>query len=322
MRVFDQAGNESSASRSIRVDSQPPQSTFTSPADGSTTTVSGRFTLTGSSSDATSGLAAAEFSLDNGRTWQPLELDQSGSWSYTWDTTGVPNGRYPILARARDRAGNRESTARVTLVVANAPPHVELPNTWMIWESVPLSIHPRLIPLGGARLVISDPQGRWPARRFEYPPGQLPTEFLWDRRLGDGTLAPPGQYRVTLEAWDRFGNSGRATGTVLIPLPPTSVPSPVATPSPLLNNIEISTPRPSPTPQRETLETPSPQAALASTPVPHVPSPPASRSLTFWPALGLVGLLLALASASLSDPRPQALRRLGKTLDGIFGKHA
>jgi hypothetical protein len=36
-----------------------------------------------------------------------------------------------------------------------------------------------------------------------------------------------------------------------------------------------------------------------------------------WPALGFVALLAALASASLSDPRPQALRQLAKTLEAI-----
>jgi hypothetical protein len=35
---------------------------------------------------------------------------------------------------------------------------------------------------------------------------------------------------------------------------------------------------------------------------------------------GLVALLAALASASLSDPRPRALRALGKTLEDLQGK--
>jgi hypothetical protein len=36
-----------------------------------------------------------------------------------------------------------------------------------------------------------------------------------------------------------------------------------------------------------------------------------------WPVFGFVALLAALASASLSDPRPRALKRLAQTLDSI-----
>jgi hypothetical protein len=39
-----------------------------------------------------------------------------------------------------------------------------------------------------------------------------------------------------------------------------------------------------------------------------------------WPIFGFVALLAALASASLSDPRPRALRQLAKTLDEIQGE--
>ena len=37
----------------------------------------------------------------------------------------------------------------------------------------------------------------------------------------------------------------------------------------------------------------------------------------FWAALTLVGFLTALTAASLADPRPRALRRLGKTMDKV-----
>ena len=41
-----------------------------------------------------------------------------------------------------------------------------------------------------------------------------------------------------------------------------------------------------------------------------------------WPIIGFVALLAALASASLSDPRPRALRRLAKTLESIQGEQS
>ncbi|MEJ5200887.1 MAG: hypothetical protein WHV66_01525, partial [Anaerolineales bacterium] len=42
--------------------------------------------------------------------------------------------------------------------------------------------------------------------------------------------------------------------------------------------------------------------------------------LVFWPLVGLLGLMLALASAALSDPRPRALARLKETFDQIIMK--
>jgi hypothetical protein len=52
--------------------------------------------------------------------------------------------------------------------------------------------------------------------------------------------------------------------------------------------------------------------------IPEEPTPVApGKPVFFWPVIGFVGLLAALASASLSDPRPRALRRLAQTLDSI-----
>lgn len=37
----------------------------------------------------------------------------------------------------------------------------------------------------------------------------------------------------------------------------------------------------------------------------------------FWAALALVGFLLALTAASLADPRPRTLRRLGGVMNEV-----
>ena len=121
-RVTDVAGNTSTGPGvAVSVDTTAPQSAFSSPAEGSLTTVQGKASLSGATNDALSGTAGAEMSLDNGKTWFPLTLT-AGSWSYTWDTSDVPNGKYTILVRAADVAGNQEHTAQVTLVVSNASP--------------------------------------------------------------------------------------------------------------------------------------------------------------------------------------------------------
>ena len=120
-RAGDIAGNEAVETTMIKIDTQEPSSHFTSPADGSESWVSGELALTGTSSDVTSGVSMVELSLDGGSTWRNLNL-QGDEWSYLWDTLSVPNGVYTVLARAKDVAGNLESTARITVHVNNLQP--------------------------------------------------------------------------------------------------------------------------------------------------------------------------------------------------------
>jgi hypothetical protein len=76
----DDAGLKTNYTQTVRIDTAPPSSTFIQPGEGSTSTVTGTFEMSGTSSDTTSGV------------------------------------------RATDRAGNLESTARITVIVQNAPP--------------------------------------------------------------------------------------------------------------------------------------------------------------------------------------------------------
>jgi hypothetical protein len=57
----------------------------------------------------------------------------------------------------------------------------------------------------------------------------------------------------------------------------------------------------------------TPVVTLVSTPVPQPKKLPA----WFWAAFALAGFLMALTAASLADPRPRALRRLGKTMSEV-----
>ena len=49
------------------------------------------------------------------------------------------------------------------------------------------------------------------------------------------------------------------------------------------------------------------------TPVPEETPEPARYSLPLWQIIGLLGLFMVIASASVVDPRPKALKRLGET---------
>ena len=317
IKATDNAGNVSSTSVSASVDATPPVSAFLSPAEGSTTNISGnqRMHLTGSTSDAASGVAGAQISLDNGATWQNLPLGAGDAWTYDWDCLRS-NGTYVFLVRASDYAGNQEHTARVTIVVGNQAPSVSLTPLWLDLGSASVSIHPGSLPVAGASLTVQDPLGRWPSAVFSYTGTNLPTKFVWLGRMGNGSIATIGKYRVTLKAWDAFGNTGTASGWVIIPLPlpqPTVTPAALATPSqpatPIASTpvhlaavVSAATPTPAP---KQVVPTPAP------TPAPVAPTKKTAAT-PWWPVSFTGSLFVLFLSLSMLDPRPAAWRRLAR----------
>ncbi|MGD0535855.1 MAG: Ig-like domain-containing protein, partial [Methanoregula sp.] len=313
--VTDKAGNVSSTSVSAAVDATPPVSAFISPAEGSTTNISGNqeMHLTGSTSDATSGVAGAEISLDDGATWQNLPLGAGDGWVYDWNGLRS-NGTYVFLVRATDNAGNLEHPAKVTIVVGNQAPKVSITPLWLDFGSASVSINTGSLPIAGASITVKDPKDRWPEAVFSYAGSALPTKFTWLGRMGDGSIATIGKYQVTVKAWDAFGNTGSASGWVLIPLPP---PQPTATPAaptappptaaastPVNLAAVVLAATPTPTPAPTVLPTQAPP------PPPAAPAKPTSSP--WWPATFIGSLFVLFLSVSLLDPRPAAWRRLAR----------
>jgi hypothetical protein len=310
IRVTDNAGNSSSTSASVNLDATPPVSTFISPAEGSTTRVSGNqvIHITGSTSDPTSGISGAEISLDGSTTWQSLPLGPGGAWSVDWNSLRG-NGTYTIDVRASDNAGNQEHTAHITIVVGNQAPRVSITPLWFDFEIASVSFNPGSLSIAGARITVSDPQGRWPNAVFEYSGSNLPTKFSWLGRMGDGSIAYAGKYDVTARVWDSIGNSSSADGWVIIPLPPAKA-TPTFTPTAA-----------EPTATPATSSTPiHPTATPAATPTPTIPIPTAVTAVPVskpapvsgWPAAFTGSLLILFLSLSLLDPRPAAWRRLAR----------
>jgi carbohydrate-binding DOMON domain-containing protein len=79
------------------------------------------------------------------------------------------------------------------------------------------------------------------------------------------------------------------------------------------------TPSPTATSTLTPSATPIPTQILPSatpvfvTPIPEKTPEPSRSSFPLWQVLGLLGLFLVVASASVVDPRPKALGRLGET---------
>ena len=313
-RTKDQAGNQTSASRSFKIDQTLPISSFASPLEGSTGTLAqGLFRLDGQSSDATSGLAAVQISTDNGLTWLDFVASSTGDWHYTWDTKPLPNGLYPVLARAHDMAGNIENTAHVTLLLANHPPKVSIQDSWWIWEAGSLSVKPRFIPIAEIRMRIACLDGQ-PDVKLNFTTDTLPSSLSWDRKCGQGQFATIGDHIVTLTACDGVGNCATATGVIRVPFiappVPTWTPTALPSPTPVFTAAATSTARPTIQPTAQIIA--SPTIVPSPAPMPSIPSP--QPNWLAWSIAILLAGLLVLALAAVLDPRPRALRRLGKTL--------
>jgi hypothetical protein len=118
----DRAGNvgQSSAvtfgvSAQTAADSTPPSLTVDTPAAGSCAIDT--VTFAGTATDAGSGLASVEVSVDGGITWMPAHVS-GPNWNLDWEVpTNTDYVSYPAQVRASDRAGN--TTASVKIVTAD-----------------------------------------------------------------------------------------------------------------------------------------------------------------------------------------------------------
>jgi parallel beta-helix repeat protein len=103
-----------SCSGGTPADTTPPTVSLSTP--GNNQTVSGTVTMTASANDA-GGIAAVQYQL-NGSS---LGAETTASpYSYLWDSRSVGNGTYALTAVARDKAGNKTTSAAVYVNVANS----------------------------------------------------------------------------------------------------------------------------------------------------------------------------------------------------------
>ncbi len=103
-------------------DTTPPNVSVTAPASGAT--VAGTLAITATATDNV-GVAGVQF-LVNG-TAVGAE-DTTAPYSFSWLSTLVANGTHIVAARARDAAGNVQTSAGVTINVLNVVPDTTLPN--------------------------------------------------------------------------------------------------------------------------------------------------------------------------------------------------
>jgi chitodextrinase len=118
--AYDAAGNRSTQTTinasTAACDTNAPSVQITTPADGST--VSGQVSVAASASDDV-GVVGVQFLLDGNN----LGAEQTTPpYGLLWNTTTVTNGQHTLKAIARDAAGNRTTSATVTVTIGNTTP--------------------------------------------------------------------------------------------------------------------------------------------------------------------------------------------------------
>jgi len=119
----DAAGNHTtSAPVTVTVSNAPPPDTtpptvsITSPSNGAT--VSATVTVAANASDNV-GVAGVQFRLDGVNLGAE---DTTAPYSVSWNTTTATNGPHTLTGVARDAAGNRTTSAAVSVTVSNTAP--------------------------------------------------------------------------------------------------------------------------------------------------------------------------------------------------------
>jgi hypothetical protein len=121
VRCQDPALNATTADTAVTftvaaLDTTAPTAGVTAPAPGAT--VAGTVTIT---VDATDDVAVAGVQLSIDGTPVGPE-DTAAPYSFSWNSTSVPNGGHTIRAVARDTSNNSTTSAGVDVTVDNAPP--------------------------------------------------------------------------------------------------------------------------------------------------------------------------------------------------------
>jgi hypothetical protein len=207
IRAFDLAGNLSELSQTVKVDTIPPQLEDNLAGTLFDGWYAKTAILSASASDAGSGLAGLDVSLDGG-AWTPYESPLT-----------IGDGLHQAVFRARDVAGNLTVSAPLPFKVDARGPRIDLPENWNIWDIAAFAVRDGESGLAQVEVILSDPQGRWPQVTRTYTPtgSRYDGQIGWNRRFADGTLAPEGQYRVTVKASDLAGNFSQKQATLVIP---------------------------------------------------------------------------------------------------------
>ncbi len=207
----DAASNSAStAPISVTVSNTPPDTTppvvsIGAPAAGAT--VSGTTTVSATASDNV-GVTKVEFYVDG----VLYGTDTTAPYSFSWNTTALPNGSHTLLAVATDAASNSASAAPIPVTVSNTPPDTTPP-------VVSIGAPAAGATVSGTTTVSASASDNVGVTKVElYVDGVLygtdttaPYSFAWNT-----TQSLNGSHSLQVVAADAAGNTASATRTVTV----------------------------------------------------------------------------------------------------------
>ena len=311
----DNAGNSTTISGKIQIDSVPPSLSISAPpADGNGGWYVSPAVVTANASDATSGLADIQVRVDG------------GAWQDGSTTTISTDGSHTVEFQAWDQAGNSASTSPLTVKVDRTPPvaAVILPapdgQDGRYLSPVTVTANGSDATSGVANALVSLDGNNWSSSLALSigGPYTIQTRVL-DNAGNVTTVSQTIQIdQAVVSDRDLSGNDVHATATIQVPYSKSTIkstPSSTMTPPPTATVTSSAMPMLA-TPTQPSVTPLPPARTLVAAPKPQ---PRTKRSMVLWPAFGFMALLASLASASLSDPRPQAIKRFKKTLETLMG---
>ncbi len=185
----------------IIVDATPPAVSFTNPTGGSVITTTGRITVTGTASDATSGVAEVRFSPDNTASWR--EVSREGSaWFATWDVPTLDGQTWHLAVEATDRGG-LTTQQRIALTVDNVLPGGLTPVTFNLAEGTHTGVGASLQANWNAATDGSGIAGTFVA--LDQKANTVPTGLASGTSFS-GSFDAPGDWYFHLRAADNANN--------------------------------------------------------------------------------------------------------------------
>jgi hypothetical protein len=119
-KAFDAAGNEMTATITVKLIDPPPTVTITEPQENSIRRKGAEIPIIASPKDNL-GVVRVEYYVDG----QLRETDTDAPWQYIWKTQTDKEGQHVVTAKAYDTAGQAKS-ARVTVELDGTPPQVSM----------------------------------------------------------------------------------------------------------------------------------------------------------------------------------------------------
>ncbi|MDP4264139.1 MAG: Ig-like domain-containing protein [Bacteroidota bacterium] len=228
-KARDAAGNTTTSTGvlvTVNNDTQLPTVNITAPAAG---TVAGTLSVTANATDNV-GVVGVQFLL-NGSNLGTEVL--TSPYSFTWNTTTVADGSYTLTAKARDAAGNIQTSSPVIVNVLNNPPDTIPPTVTMT------------SPAAGEVLGTINV-----AANANDNIGVVGVQFLLNgTNLGAEDISAPysvswntvsvsnGNYKLMAKARDAAGNTALDSVMVTVNNPPDTISPTVSITAPVAGNV-------------------------------------------------------------------------------------